>query len=114
MRGTTVTVLRPVEGPPDRFGNPTRAGHVRTEVADVLVCPSATSDLDAARPEGASTALTLHFPKSWGGAGLRGCEVELPAPWAGTYHVVGDPRPYDGANTPTRWDMPVEVVSADG
>ena len=115
MKGREVTVLVPVEGPADRFGNPTRAGLVRVGVEDMIVQPGATADLEASRPEGASVALTLHFPKAWGGKSLRGCEVEIAdGRWAGTYRVVGDPKPYDPDSTPTRWDMPVEVEACDG
>ena len=115
MKTTTVTVLRPVEGPPDRLGNPTRQGHVAEEVPGVLISPGATADLEAARPEGATVAYTLHFPKSYT-APLEGCEVQLPEPWAseGGYRVVGDPRPYMAGNTPGPWNRPVEVEAAHG
>lgn len=114
MRGTTVTVLKPIAGAADRFGNPTVSGFDREEVAGVLIAPGASADLEASRPAGSRVSLTLHFPKAWGGASLRGCSVELPAPWAGIYRVVGDPKSYDAANTPTRWNMPVEVEACDG
>jgi len=115
MRGRDVTVLVPVAGPVDRFGNPTKAGYDRIDVSGVLIAPGASSDMEASRPEGAVVALTLHFPKSWGGASLRGCDIEIGnGPWAGTYRVIGDPKPYDERNTPTRWNFPVEVEAADG
>lgn len=112
IRGCTVAVLRPVTAA-DRFGNEVRTGHVAEQVDDVLVVPGATADMEASRPEGVTVAYTLHFPKAYT-AGLEGCEVVLPEPWAGSYRVVGDPRPFMDANTPTRWNRPVEVEAAHG
>jgi len=82
-------------------------------VDDVLIAPGATESLEASRPEGVQVAYTLHFPKTFSGT-LEGCEVVLPAPWAGTYRVIGCPSPYMDENTPTRWHMPVEVEAAHG
>lgn len=114
ISGTTVTVLRSVAGLKDRFGNPTKYTE-ESEVADVLVSPGATEDLEASRPEGVAVAFTLHFPKTFTGS-LEGCTVVLPEPWANKdgYRVIGDPRPYMDANTPTRWNRPVEVEAAHG
>ena len=112
IRGVAVTVRTPSFGDADRLGN-RAVTFSETMVRDGLVSPGATSDLDASRPEGVSVAYTLHFPKTFTGA-LEGCEIVLPAPWAGTYRVVGNPRPYIGANTPTRWHMPCEVEAAHG
>lgn len=113
LSGLTVTVLRPIPGEPDRLGNPTVAGWARESVDDVLVDPGTTSDMEAARPEGATATLTLHFPRAFAGS-LRGCRVALPEPYCGTYRVVGDPKPYMAANCPGNWYMPVEVEAADG
>lgn len=112
LSGIAVTVLRPVEGAADRLGNPTHT-YVPETVADVLVQPGVTDDLDADRPEGDTAALTLHFPKTYAGT-LRGCAVVLPPPWEGEWRVVGDPLPYMAANCPTRWNRAVQVVMADG
>lgn len=98
---------------PDRFGNAVHTDGTAVKVQDVLVAPGSTDSLDASRPEGAQVAYSLHFPKTYTGP-LEGCKVKLPAPWAGTYRVIGDPRPYIDANTPTRWHMPVEVEAAHG
>lgn len=112
MKGISVTIRTPSGTELDRFGN---EQHVFTEniVDDVLVEPGATESLEASRPEGVLVAYTLHFPKTFAGA-LEGCEIELPAPWAGVYHVVGEPGRYMNANTPTRWNLPVEVEKAYG
>lgn len=96
----------------DRFGNVIYVSS-KTDVDDVLVAPGATADLDASRPEGVTVAYTLHFPKTYTGS-LEGAEIALPAPWSGRYRVIGDPREYMDANTPTRWHLPVEVEAAHG
>ena len=113
IRGVSVTVSRPTAGEnADRFGNAVYTYSDET-VGNVLVSPGATSELDASRPEGVQVAYTLHFPKTYSKT-LEGCRVSLPAPWAGTYRVIGDPRPYIDADTPTQWHTPVEVVRAHG
>lgn len=115
MRGTTVTVLRPGEPTRDRFGNDVPGKPVEEPVEGVLVAPGPTSEMEASRPEGVSVAYTLHFPKTYT-ASLEGCSVALPEPWANEdgYRVIGDPRPYMDANTPGRWNRPVEVEAAHG
>ena len=103
-----VTVIRPtVER--DDLGEPREAEASREEVRCV-VCPGATSDMDATRPEGVTVSYTLHFPKTYAGS-LRGCSVEV----RGTrYDVVGDPQRTAEAATPGPWNMAVEVARADG
>ena len=113
ISGATVTVVRPGAPTRDRFGNNVPGEPEREAVEDVLVSPGATADMEASRPEGVTVAYTLHFPKAYAQP-LEGCMVELPEPWAGTYRVIGAPSPYIGANTPTRWHMPVEVEAAHG
>jgi hypothetical protein len=112
LSGANVTVLLPVEGNRDRFGNPVETYEPR-EVPDVLIAEPSTEDMEAARAEGVTLAYTLHFPKSYAGP-LEGALVELPEPFGGEYRVVGDPRPYMDANTPGRWDRPVRVEAAHG
>ena len=115
MDGASVTVVRRADGALDRLGNPTKGEPTRETVPGVLIAPGATADLEASRPKGVTVAYTLHFPKTYAGS-LRGCEVELPEPydWGNPYRVVGTPAPYMGANTPTRWHMPVNLEAADG
>ena len=112
IRGATVTVQTPHAGAADRFGNATRT-YTQGAVDNVLIVPGASPDLEAGRPEGVKVGYTLHFPKSYT-ASLEGCLVTLPAPYGGTYKVVGDPQPYMDANTPTPWNRPVEVEAAHG
>lgn len=113
IRGVAVTVNRKVAtATPDRFNNVVY-GVTGEQVDNVLVAPGSTSLLDASRPEGVSVAYTLHFPKTYTDS-LEGCEIVLPAPWAGSYWVIGDPRQYIDVDTPTDWDRPVEVAAAHG
>lgn len=103
-----VAVLRPtVER--DDLGEPVFGESTREEVRCV-VCPGATADMDATRPEGVTVSYTLHFPKTYA-KGLRGCSVEV----RGTrYDVVGDPQRTTEAATPGPWNLAVEVTRADG
>ena len=112
ITGVTIEVQRPIKGAADRFGNETTT-YQRERVCNVLVSPGSTSDMEAARPDGVTVAYTLHFPKTFTGS-LKGCEIELPAPWSGVYRVIGDPREYIDANTPTKWHIPVQVEDANG
>lgn len=112
IKGVAVTVSSPSSTSTDRFGNPVITW-TDTTVNNVLVSPGATSDLEAARPEGVTVDYTLHFPKSFTGS-LEGAKVTLPQPWTGVYHVIGAPGAYIDANTPTAWHMPVEVTAAHG
>lgn len=103
-----VVVVRPtVER--DDLGEITEGEPTREEVRCV-VCPGATSDMDATRPEGVTVAYTLHFPKTYAGS-LRGCSVEVRGE---TYDVVGDPQRTTEAATPGPFNMAVEVTRSDG
>lgn len=94
----------------DDLGEPTTEGEGATQEVEVLVCPGATSDLDATRPNGVQVTYTLHFPKTWSDD-LKDCKVEVRGE---TYYIIGDPKPYTSANTPGEWYMPVEVTRTDG
>lgn len=113
ISGTTAYVELRVRDARDAFGNDEVIYAAPQAVKNVLVVPGACKELDASRPEGVRVALTVHFPKGWTG-GLRGARITLPAPWGGPYNVIGDPKPYMAANTPTPWNMPVEVEAVDG
>lgn len=107
-------VYSPIRGAKDRLGNPVRSFDSGTAVGGLLVSPGGTDDLEAARPDGAEIALTVHFPKTWT-ASLRDCEIELDAPYDGErWRVIGEPKPYMDANTPGDWYLPVEVARANG
>lgn len=115
ISGATVTVKRPGEPSTDRLGNVVPGKPTTETVDDVLIAAPTVDDMEAARANGVTLAYTLHFPKPYARS-LRGCTVVLPEPWDNGkgYRVVGDPRPYMDANTPTRWHMPVNVEAADG
>lgn len=103
-----VTVIRPTAGRDD-LGEPVETGTSR-EAVRCVVCPGATSDMDATRPEGVTVAFTLHFPKTYSGS-LRGCSVEVRGE---AYDVVGDPQRTTEAATPGPFNLAVEVTRADG
>lgn len=113
IRGVTASVRTPILGARDRFGNLTVSWSEPVDVANVLVSPNTTADLEAGRPDGDSLSLTLHFPKGFT-ASLENCEIDLPEPWGNGWRVIGDPKPYIDANTPTEWDRPATVEKANG
>lgn len=111
LPSTSVTVIRPSDvGSSDPFGAPIEGESARETVSGVLVTPGATADLDASRPEGASVALTVHFPRGYGKS-LKGCEIEYGGE---AYRVIGDPLPYMEGGVPGPCTMPVEVERVDG
>ena len=93
----------------DDLGEPIGSEASR-EAVRCVVCPGATSDLGADRPNGIQVAYTLHFPKTYRGD-LRGCSVEVRGE---VFDVVGDPMRTAEAATPGPWNMAVEVARADG
>ena len=113
MRGVEAAVRLRVQGPRDALGNISWT-HSAPVPVDVIVAPGACAELGGSRPEGVRVALTLHFPKDWGGGSLRGALVDVPEPWKGTYRVIGNPVPYCEPMTPCAWNMPVEVEAVDG
>lgn len=109
IHGEQVTVIRR-EVIRDELGEPETVETARDTVANVVVAPGATSDLDASRPEGVTVSYTLCFPKTYAGD-LKGCTVKV----RGTeYEVVGDPQRYTEENTPGDWNLTVEVTRTDG
>lgn len=103
-----VTVVRPA-AERDDLGEPT-LGEPTREAVRCVVCPGATSDMDATRPEGVTVSYTLHFPKTYAGS-LRGCSVEVRGE---AYDVVGDPQRTTEEATPGPFNLAVEVTRADG
>ncbi len=108
--GEGVEVGTPVDGPADPFGAPSRS-YEWEPVANVLVAPGATSDLDETRPDGVEVAYTLYFPKDFGGS-LKGRLVRLRG--EDPYAVVGDPKRYPAHLTPGDWNLQAEVGRVDG
>lgn len=111
LTGETVIVSRRVEAGLDRFKEPVYQ-FVPTPVEDVLVAPGPRNDLpDGNRPDGVMVAWTCHFPKTFTGS-LRGAMVKVRDDEL--RKVIGDPQPYTDANTPGRWNRPVELEGTDG
>lgn len=110
IRGRTVTLYAPGAWTVDRFNNTVISQYVSTQIANVLISPGATSDLEAGRPDGVRVDYTVHFPKTFTGS-LKDCQIEIDG---ARYRVIGDPKPYMDENTPTPWHMPCEVVKCDG
>ncbi len=109
--GETVEVLALVAGEPDDLGNDTKSWGLPLKVANVLVAPSSTTDLNGAiRPDGDSTTLNLYFPKSFTGV-LRGARVIVRGE---TYEVQGDPFAYDPTITPGARNLVVSVERVEG
>lgn len=109
LSGETVTVTRRIKTY-DELGEPVGETSETEDVQGVLVAPGATADLDSTRPNGATVAFSLCFPKTYVGdlkdaeVGVRGMACK----------VVGDPQRYAEANTPGEWNMTAEVTRTDG
>lgn len=111
IKGETVVVHRREQTGVDPGNNPIYES-TETEVEDVIVAPGPRSDVEeSTRPDGIEVSWTLHFPKSWTDS-LRGAEISVRG--GPRSPVVGDPRPYTNANTPGRWNRPVELERVDG
>lgn len=110
MRGRAVTVERRVRVGDDPFGGPLWREE-RERVEGCLVSPGATAPIGEDRPEGASVAFTVAWPKVYT-APLKGCTVEIDGV-EGRFAVSGDPRPVPD-NCPTRWNRVSEVSHVEG
>lgn len=75
---------------------------------NVLVEPKAQLDMSTINTSQEISAYTLHFPKTCTFLdNLRGARVEVRGEM---YRVLGNPKKYTEANTPTPWIMPVDVA----
>lgn len=112
FQGETVTVhWRTDSGEVDWGGNPVYIDVVE-EVENVLVASGPRSDVDGStRPDGVKVAWNLHFPKTFHGD-LTGARVSVRG--EPPCYVIGSPRPYTAANTPTSWNLPVELEVVNG
>lgn len=114
FKGRTVTVLRPVPGAVDPFGAPTVASVSREDVENVLVSQPSTDAIEqTTRQYGAACELTLNFPKTYTEP-LRGCSIEMPAPWSGVFEVIGEPIPLQPDLCPDERNRDVHVRRVDG
>ena len=109
MRGETVIVEDRIEVGRNRYEELVYE-YSSVEVRNVLVAPGRTKDVAESNRDGDLIAYTLYFPKSFAGS-LDGRRVSVRGEWC---RVVGAPRPYDPAASPTDWNMVVEVATVDG
>lgn len=105
----TVTVTRPVPTDFDRYGAPVM-GLESERVGGVLFDPSASQDLGAERPEGSRATAMFHFPRGYAKS-LKGCTVTREGR---AWRVVGDPQPYEAANTPGAFCLAAKCEAVDG
>ena len=112
IRGTTVTIIGRTQSGIDPGGDPIWS-ETEERVDDVLVQDGTQANSTASTsPEGISVDRTIHMPRKWIFHSLRGCRVRLPD--GIEYSVVGDPIPYDGGLTPTRWNLTVDLHDERG
>lgn len=109
IAGTTVELKRPVIAGTTEF-NEQLSDYESEMVSNVLVAPSSTSDLEAARPNGAKIALTFHFPKTYTQS-LKDCLLVYEGR---EYKVIGDPQAYMQENTPSIWNRAATAEVVDG
>lgn len=116
LTGETVVLERPTEISRNAHGQP-RYEWVPETVENVLVAPGPRNDIaldieHSARPEGVIVLYSLYWPKTFTG-NLAGTRVRLKDEDE-PLMIIGDPKPYPDANTPTEWNRPSEVRRADG
>lgn len=110
--GQSITILTPVRVGTDPGGDPIWTEREET-VDDVLVQDGTQSnDADAMRAAGVGIDRTAHLPRTWPYHSLRGCRIRLAD--GTSYAVVGDPLPYTGGITPTRWNLTVQLHDERG
>lgn len=111
IQGETVQISRPTIAYTDAYGEANMEWHLAENVENVLVAPGSTADLEPGmHPDGDTTLLALHFPKSFT-EDLRGTRVFVRGK---TWEVIGDPQPYTDQNVPGAWNRPVTVRLVEG
>lgn len=119
MEGDTVYVKHRRRTGQDDLNAPTyTTGDVAVD--NVLISPGARADVvESNRQEGVEVKWTLHMPKSFTdgdfisvfNSSIANLNIEV---YGVEYGVIGDPKPYQEQNTPTAWNMPVEVGGVHG
>ena len=105
MQTITLTVKRPTVTGKDPYDQDIIT-YQDELISGVLIAPAQTDDnLGEIRPDGAKVIYTLHIPKTYTGS-LDGCLVCIGDE---TLKVIGKPRRLMQENTPTAWNMTVEV-----
>lgn len=111
MKGETVTITGRTQTGFTPAGEPDWQTITET-VGDVLIQDGAQANAaESTRSDGVSVAKTCHFPRAWAYHSLRGWKVVIDGI---AYPVIGDPRPYTGGLTPTRWNLTVELRDERG
>lgn len=111
MRGETITLIHRVKAGEDPGGGIIWNTH-EEQIDDVLIQDGSQSNLtDSTRPNGIQVAKTIHMPRAWPYQSLRGAKARIDGV---EYTVIGDPRPYTGGMTPTRWNLTVELADTRG
>lgn len=106
MKGETITLIHRVKAGEDPGGG--IIWNISEEqVDDVLIQDGGQSNLT----DGIRTAKTIHMPRAWPYRSLRGAKAVIDGV---AYTVIGDPRPYTGGMTPTRWNLTVELADTRG
>lgn len=113
LNGKTITLLTPTVTYDEDHDRVTT--YTSTTIDNVLIAPHATSDVTSdTHVDGINVDYQLAFPKTWTYQTLKGCLIQLPAPWNYKGKVVGDPIPNDVDNCPTQWYLTVELEAYDG
>ena len=111
MKGETITLIHRTPAGHDPGGGIIWDTEQET-VEDVLIQDGSLSNLtDGIRPDGIRVAKTIHMPPAWPYRSLRGAKAVIDGV---AYTVIGDPRPYTGGITPTRWNLTVELAATRG
>lgn len=113
MKTVTVTLKAKTQTGTNDFGEPIYTIQ-DIPVDGVLVGePSSTDIQNVITTYGKRISYTLAIPKgdvnNWDDA-----EVELPAPWSATYHVIGEPTQGIDENIPLRWNKKVHLERLEG
>lgn len=113
ITGQTVTLLKISQDGTDAFNQPIYKD-TPVIVTDVLIGePSSTDIENNLTVYGAKTAYTLAIPKGdtnvW-----KGGKVVLPAPFGGTYKVIGNAVGGIEVNIPLRWNKKVHLEQIEG
>ncbi|MDU2421298.1 MAG: hypothetical protein E7D48_04175 [Bifidobacterium scardovii] len=111
MRGETITLIHRTQTGLDPGNDPIWATEPE-RVDDVLIEDGSQSNsTEGNRPNGIHVAKTIHMPRAWPYRSLRGAKAIIDNI---EYTVIGDPRPYTGGLTPTRWNLTVELADTRG
>lgn len=111
LKGEQVVVLRPSKTAGSGKYNAQTVKWEDEPVDGVLLGTATPADVqDSTLPNAVSIDLTAYFPRGYSQS-LRGCRIRARDR---VWQVVGDPIPFDGGITPTRWNLAVNLHRTDG